>query len=366
MRLGLERAGWTISYANDIDLQKLEMYDAHFGNAKDHFHLGDIHKIAADALPRATLATASFPCNDLSLAGARAGLKGAQSSAYWGFTELIEGMGDDAPSLILLENVPGFLTSHGGADFSSALRELNRLGYWVDAMLIDAAWFVPQSRLRLFVVATKAEALFSETVNENQSVYECPVRPAALIKFITSHPQINWLIRPLPNIRKRSLALESILEDVSPDSDAWWSKERVDYLLDQMSPKHRAMAGEMMAGHRYSYGTVFRRVRNNRSMAELRADGVAGCLRTPRGGSGRQILFKGGRGKASARLLNGRECARLMGAGDYKLNVPLNQALFGFGDAVCVPVISWVANNYLNPVLDEIREAKSERRLATA
>lgn len=366
MRLGLERAGWSITYANDIDPQKLEMYAAHFGDATEHFHLGDIHKISAAALPRATLATASFPCNDLSLAGARAGLKGSQSSAYWGFTELIEGMGDDAPTLILLENVPGFLTSHDGDDFSSALRELNRLGYWVDAMLIDAAWFVPQSRLRLFVVATKADAFFSETVKEDKGVYECPARSAALVKFITSHPEINWLIRPLPNIRKRCLTLESILEDIPPVSAEWWSTDRVDYLLNQMSPKHRAMADVMMAGSRYSYGTVFRRIRNNRSMAELRTDGVAGCLRTPRGGSGRQILFKGGRGRASARLLNGRECSRLMGAGDFKLNVPLNQALFGFGDAVCVPVISWVANNYLNPVLEEIREVKSEHKLATA
>lgn len=366
MRLGLERAGWSIAYANDIDPLKLQMYDAHFEDAKTHFHLGDIHKISADNLPRATLATASFPCNDLSLAGPRTGLKGTHSSAYWGFTELIEGMGEEAPNLILLENVPGFLTSHGGADFSAALRELNRLGYWVDALLIDAAWFVPQSRLRLFVIATRADAYVPELVNEDASLYESPVRPAALVEFIATHPEINWLLRPLPNIRRRNTSLESILEDVPSDSEDWWSKDRVDYLLNQMSPKHRGMADAMIAGHKYSYGTVFRRVRNDRSMAELRTDGVAGCLRTPRGGSGRQILFKGGRGKTAARLLNARECARLMGAGDFKIQVPLNQALFGFGDAVCVPVISWIANNYLNPVLEEMIEPSHEPKLATA
>lgn len=366
MRLGLERAGWSIAYANDIDPKKLQMYDAHFQDANTHFQLGDIHKVTAGRLPRATLATASFPCNDLSLAGSRAGLKGAHSSAYWGFTDLIERLGTEAPAMILLENVPGFLTSHGGADFSAALRKLNRLGYWVDALLIDAAWFVPQSRLRLFVVATRSDAYATEKVAEDAAAYECPVRPAALLKFIASHSEINWLIRPLPNIRKRNTNLESILEDVPTDSGEWWSNERVDYLLNQMNPKHKAVADAMIAGHRYSYGTVFRRVRNNLSMAELRADGIAGCLRTPRGGSGRQILFKGGRGKAAARLLNARECSRLMGAGDFKLSVPLNQALFGFGDAVCVPAISWIANNYLNPVLDEMVAPKPEKRLATA
>ena len=85
-------------------------------------------------------------------------------------------------------------------------------------------------------------------------------------------------------------------------------------------------------------------------MAELRTDGIAGCLRTPRGGSGRQILFAAGNGRFSVRLLTPRECARLMGVDDFTIKASLNQALFGFGDAVCVPVVEWIAKNYLNPV----------------
>jgi DNA (cytosine-5)-methyltransferase 1 len=85
-------------------------------------------------------------------------------------------------------------------------------------------------------------------------------------------------------------------------------------------------------------------------MAELRSDGIAGCLRTPRGGSGRQILFKAGFGKHAVRLLSARECARLQGVpDDYQINVSLNQALFGFGDAVCVPAVQWIVENYLIP-----------------
>jgi len=92
-------------------------------------------------------------------------------------------------------------------------------------------------------------------------------------------------------------------------------------------------------------------------MAELRVDGVAGCLRTPRGGSGRQILFKAGKGEYRVRLLTARECARLQGVNDdYKINVPLNQALFGFGDAVCVPVLEWIAENYLLPCIKQMRK----------
>jgi DNA (cytosine-5)-methyltransferase 1 len=130
----------------------------------------------------------------------------------------------------------------------------------------------------------------------------------------------------------------------------WWSRQRCDYVLSQMSPKHADQAQAMIRGHTVRYGTVFRRVRNGKSMAELRTDGIAGCLRTPRGGSGRQILFAAGESRFNVRLLTPRECAGLMGVDDFTINVSLNQALFGFGDAVCVPVIEWIANNYLNPL----------------
>jgi DNA (cytosine-5)-methyltransferase 1 len=92
-------------------------------------------------------------------------------------------------------------------------------------------------------------------------------------------------------------------------------------------------------------------------MAELRTDAIAGCLRTPRGGSGRQILIAAGFDKVRARLLTPRGCARLMGANDFIINVPQNQALFGFGDAVCVPVIAWIARNYIDPLLEEMKAA---------
>jgi DNA (cytosine-5)-methyltransferase 1 len=302
-------------------------------------------------VPSVALATASFPCNDLSLAGARKGLAGEQSSAFWGFVEILTKLGRRRPPLVLLENVTGFLTSHDGDDFRDALLALNRLGYAVDAFIIDAVRFVPQSRQRLFVVATRTREV--STINETPSFYESEARPHALADFMLWNPEINWSIRPLPPLPDLHPRLEGILEDLPLISPIWWSRERCDYLLNQMSPKHRDLADRMIRGQRTSYGTVFRRVRNGKSMAELRTDGIAGCLRTPRGGSGRQILVAAGQGKFRVRLLTPRECARLMGADDFIIKVPANQALFGFGDAVCVPVIEWIARNYLNPVMEE-------------
>ena len=358
MRLGLEREGWTIGLANDIDQEKFEMYRAHFQDGTSHFLVGDIHNIHGADVPQVTLATASFPCNDLSLAGGRRGLAGSQSSAFWGFVRIIEEMGQLRPPLVLVENVPGFLTSHGGGDFCRALTALNRLGYAVDAFLIDAARFVPQSRQRLFIVGIHEAPNIANALG-TRNFYESEHRPKALAEFVFGHPEINWRIQQLPPLPQTKAVLDDILEKIPEDDPIWWSKERSEYLLNQMSSKHRATAEAMIQKKRWSYGTVFRRVRHGKSMAELRIDGLAGCLRTPRGGSGRQILFKAGYGRYNARLITPRECARLMGADDFTINATLNQALFGFGDAVCVPVIEWIARYYLNPVVAEIMRGTS-------
>lgn len=358
MRIGLERKGWTVLFANDMDPQKCKMYRDHFLNADNHLVPGDIHLLKAELIPSVTLATASFPCNDLSLAGARKGLHGKESSAFWGFVSILKDMKSRRPPIVLLENVTGFLSSHKGNDFRQALLALNKLGYTVDAFILDAAMFVPQSRQRLFVVGTLESCIPSNEVREQLSFYESPVRPPALSDFIFHNIEINWNIRTLPLPPTRKLSLADILDNPDETSPEWWSNERTEYLLNQMSPRHREVAERMIRGRAYSYGTVFRRIRKNKSMAELRTDSVAGCLRTPRGGSGRQILFKAGKGKYFARLLNPRECSRLMGADDFIINVPLNQALFGFGDAVCVPVIEWIAEYYLNPLVNELMKGR--------
>ena len=358
MRMGLEQQGWQIAFANDIAEDKYAMYADQFPDASQHFRLEDIHKLDPRDVPPVTLATASFPCNDLSLAGARKGLGGKQSSAYWGFVRMLDEMGKGRPPLVLLENVAGFLTSHGGRDFQAALLALNRLGYAVDPLIIDAARFVPQSRVRLFVVGRLDEGHGAWEMRETLRFYESDARPKPLADFIFTHPEIVWDIRPLPRLPDSAPSLEAIIECLPDDSPYWWSDDRRDYLLGQMSERHAKQLQRMKDGKKVSYGTVFRRVRKGRSMAELRTDGVAGCLRTPRGGSGRQILVEAGFGQVRVRLLTPRECARLMGADDFAINVNLNTALFGFGDAVCVPVIAWIAEHYLNPLLNEMQHAR--------
>lgn len=363
--LGLEPHGWQMAWANDIDPVKFELFKRHFPDEVEKYSVEDVHWFAehVDLIPSAALATASFPCNDLSLAGGRKGLAGQHSSAFWGFIEVLKRMGDRKPSLVMLENVVGFLSSHGGKDFETALLALNELGFSVDAIIVDAVRFVPQSRQRLFVIGTKASD--NLIVQDPQLDFiESDVRPKKLAEFILAHPHISWSVRKLPQLPNLKPKLTDIVENLPDDADEWWSSERAGYLLNQMSERHRALAQEMMSLKKWSYGTVFRRMRYGRSMAEMRTDGIAGCLRTPRGGSGRQILFKAGFGRYKARLITPREAARLMGADDFRVSENINQALFGFGDAVCVPVISWIAENYLSPAADEL--AGSHRRALVA
>jgi DNA (cytosine-5)-methyltransferase 1 len=347
MRMGLQNAGWRVIFANDIDVEKRQMYAGHFKDAIKHFKPGDIHELPAEVVPTVTLATASFPCNDLSLAGARQGLNGKQSSAFWGFVSIIKDMGERRPPLLLIENVLGFLSANDSRDFHAALSAINDLGYTVDPFIMDAAWFVPQSRQRLFIVAVRGE-------DENIFVRSSTLRPPILMRFIHAHPEIKWNLSSLPTPQKKHSKLADILEDLPDDALEWWSRERAEYFLNQMSRRHQEIAKHMIAQRRFSYATAFRRVRNGKSMAEIRVDGLAGCLRTPRGGSGRQILFKAGFGKYSVRLITPRECARLMGADDFTITGSLNQALFGFGDAVCVPVIQWIAEQYLNFLVNHL------------
>lgn len=355
MRMGLEKEGWRAAFANDIAPDKFELYAGHFGANSGHFLLEDIHNLSPHQIPTVAMATASFPCNDLSVAGMRKGLGGKQSSAYWGFVRILDEMGARRPPIVLLENVAGFLTSHGGRDFQAALLALNGLGYAVDAMIIDASHFVPQSRVRLFVVGVLGNGHGSLRIGETLMCRESSVRPKALAQFISLHSEIVWNIREVDSLPNVSPSFPDVLEDLPEDSPLWWNPKRRDYLISQMSEKHSEQLQHMTAGKRWSYGTVFRRVRKGTTMAELRTDGIAGCLRTPRGGSARQILVQAGYGTVKVRLLTPRECARLMGADDFVMgDVPLNRALFGFGDAVCVPVIGWIAKNYLNSLVEQV------------
>ena len=160
-RLGLG-PDWSCLFANDFDPEKALSYRANWGDAD--FVGGDLASVDAGRLPGAAdLAWASFPCQDLSLAGNGKGMGAAhdemrtRSGAFWLFHAKMRALRAQirAPKLIVLENVPGVLTSHGGRDFCAIVAALGDLGYRTGAFVLDARFFVPQSRPRVFFVALR-------------------------------------------------------------------------------------------------------------------------------------------------------------------------------------------------------------------
>jgi len=316
------------------------------------------------------LAHASFPCTDTSLAGARGGIRSGESSAFWEFERILKEMDDslntDKPPIVLVENVAGLLTSGKGQDLVAILEALNNLGYVADLLIVDAVHFVPQSRVRLFVIGSLIDHAQERHEIESIIAEGSDTRPKKIQDFIRLNSQIKWHIQDVPNLPYRDIQLVDVIDEHA----VWWPRDRTDYLYSQMFDRHKDIVERMMENNYWSYGTVFRRMRirdgSKQSTAELRTDGIAGCLRTPKGGSARQIILRAGYGKYDARLLNARECARLMGADDYNLpeGISLNSALFGFGDAVCVPVIEWISTYCLDPILER-QTTLTETRIAS-
>ncbi|MCI0506201.1 MAG: DNA cytosine methyltransferase, partial [Gammaproteobacteria bacterium] len=140
---GMARAGlgnrWRCLFANDIDEKKASTYAANWGD--DHFVLADVAKVTTDYLiGRADLAWASFPCQDLSLAGVGAGIHAERSGTFWPFWKLMRSLNKEGrgPKLIVLENVNGALTSHEGKDFAAISTALAESDYRFGAIVIDA------------------------------------------------------------------------------------------------------------------------------------------------------------------------------------------------------------------------------------
>jgi DNA (cytosine-5)-methyltransferase 1 len=358
-RLGLGEA-FACVFANDFDPLKAATYRANFPDSEAHFHEGDVWAVDKAVLALgADLAWASSPCQDFSLAGARAGLAGGRSSAFFGFWRLVEALGSDAPQTVVIENVSGLLTSHAGADFTALCAALAAQGYSFGALEIDAARFIPQSRPRVFVIATRRwppAGLIGQSPFHTRAVREAHERlPAEL------QDRWIWWAGTAPAARNTDLA--ALLE---PDhAVAWRSEAQTRDLIALMSPAHQARIEAAKAAGQRQVGAVFRRMRVENGQrvqrAEVRFDGVAGCLRTPRGGSSRQTLVVVENGQVRSRLVSPREGARLMGLPDsYALPRAATGALHVVGDGVVVPVVRWLAAEILEPLLREPAAAAAE------
>lgn len=358
---GMARAGlgpeWTCLFSNDFDRKKGSAYQDNWG--KGEMVVDDVRNIGPDDLPgHADLAWASFPCQDLSLAGGGAGLRGERSGTFWPFIALCKELAENnrAPAVIALENVVGTLTSHKGKDFEAIIRALVDLGYRPGAFVADAALFVPQSRPRLFVVAVRNDL-------DPVGATDGPAKPwhtNALRRAVSALPEnlaehFLWWNMPVPE--KREVNFVDLIED-KPASVKWHTATETRALLSMMSEVNLAKVQTAKAAKTRMVGGVYKRTRWSQGVkvqrAEVRFDDVAGCLRTPAGGSSRQLILLVEGEKVRSRLLSTRETARLMGLPDtYILPERYNDAYHLTGDGVAVPVVRHIADNIIEPIVSQ-------------
>ena len=361
--------GWRCLFANDFDQSKADAYSARWGSngaRPSELVIGDVNAISPFDLPteRADLAWASFPCQDLSLAGNGAGLAGERSGSFLPFWSIITGLRElgRSPRTIVLENVCGLLTSNGGQDFSDICRLLQLGGYRFGAMVLDAVVFVPQSRPRLFVVAIDRRIEVGGAASPSPSWHPTRLRQAHDALRADLRDDWLWFTPPAPPTRNTRFA--DLLEE-EPTDVPWHTPEVTDRLLAMMSPVNRAKVDAATRRAGRSVGTIYRRTRVENGVkaqrAEVRFDDIAGCLRTPGGGSSRQTIVVVEDGTVRTRLISARETARLMGLpDDYPLPRRYNDAYHLTGDGVAPPVVRHIAEWIIEPLIG------ADRPLATA
>jgi DNA (cytosine-5)-methyltransferase 1 len=356
---------WRCLFANDIDPQKAASYRANHDGGQELL-VRDVTRVLLNELPGTPdLIWGSFPCQDLSLAGKGAGLAGKRSGVFKPFWKLVRQLHSDGrgPKIVVLENVYGAIKSNGGRDFVTIASSLSGLGYHFGAVVVDAVHFLPQSRPRFFMIGVCSNlSLPSEQIANGPNALW---HPRALIEakdLLSKTASERWLWWNLPTPSARNSTLTSIIED-EPTGVKWHSAAETRYLLELMTDRNRAKVEAEKEASGKVVGTVYRRTRPDadgvkRQRAEVRFDGIAGCLRTPAGGSSRQTIIVVEGSNVRSRLLSSREAASLMGLpSTYVLPTRYNDAYKLAGDGVAVPVVKHLTENILEPILGQNRLA---------
>jgi len=330
---------FTPVWANDISPQKASVYEANFES--EHFSLKDIKSVRGTDLPYAHLSWASFPCQDLSLAGTICGIEACRSGLVWEWLRVLDEM-PLKPRILLVENVSGLLSADKGNNYKKLHSALTGRGFVCGAIILDASHFVPQSRPRVFIIAVeRGYCIPKQLVGSGP----CWLHNKAAIDLGKSLPDwIWWHTDVLP---KRLSRIEDII-----DTDIPFDKDDVLRLIPM---RHR----EILEKHETIYATGYRRTRQGQQQLELRFDGIAGCLRTPEGGSSKQFLVVKKEGEIHARLLSVRETARLMGAPDsFRLPGSTNDGYKAMGDAVALPVARFLGEKFLVRIAEAVYDER--------
>ncbi len=332
-------------WANDVCPKKKRVYVANHGDG--HFHEGCVETLHGRDIPAADLSWASFPCQDLSLAGNLGGLDANRSGLVWSWLKIIDEMraAGKKPRVVAAENVVGLVSADGGAHYRALHAALARRGYNVGPLLLNAIRWLPQSRPRVFVVGVDKRRDIRRLRRSTPNW----AHPPAVLKAVRGlEDAIFW---DLPEPEKRTSTLSDLLEADAPCDPRDKARRNLALIPAGHMARLRESARQGLAA-----APGYRRIRNRKQVLELRFDDTAGCLRAPRGGSSRQILVLPRGAGFDTRLITVREAARLMGADDYILpgvnddrRIPggYNEGYMAMGDAVAVPAVRFLSRHLL-------------------
>jgi len=332
---------FTPVWANDICEKKAAVFCAN--HPKEIFRLGPIEKVKGGELPDAVLSWGSFPCQDLSLAGNMNGILGERSGLVWQWLRVMDEM-VHKPPIAVAENVVGLVSANKGGHYRKLHKALIERGYRVGAVILDAVYWVPHSRKRVFVIAVDNRL---DTKNfETDKPQWC--HSSSILRAARDLEGWVWWRIPEPSGRRKSI------EDIIDPNAQCDEEEKRRRLIELIPPKHLERIAE---SNGRSVFPGYKRIRNGRQVLELRFDGVAGCLRTPEGGSSRQFIVIKQNGFLKTRLLTVKEAAALMGVRkDYRIPGGYNDGYKAMGDAVAVPVVRHLGRTLLAPLANIVME----------
>lgn len=162
--LGFEQAGMECALQVERDKKALDLLRRQWPEVPK---LEDVRDVTKDNAPSTELVCGGFPCQDVSVAGRREGLAGERSGLWFEFLRIIK---DLRPKWVVIENVPGLLSSNGGRDMGTVIGGLAKCGYWWSYRVLDAQYYgVPQRRRRVFIVASLTAGLAQEVLFERES-----------------------------------------------------------------------------------------------------------------------------------------------------------------------------------------------------
>jgi DNA (cytosine-5)-methyltransferase 1 len=305
---GFESEGFTTSWANELDNQASDTYEANFKNKIIRKSITELN-VNSDALESIDVLHAGFPCQSFSQAGERKGFEDERGKLFFEIIRLIKGFQNEKPKVLVFENVPHLLTGNGGQWFARIKFEIQSSGYWFsdsNAQILDpyALGLLPQRRERLFMIAVSTDHFKSNK-------FEFP-------KILgKSKPHYKDFIKPQDNV-----------------DDSYYLPHENRYFGEMMKSLKDKPEGTLVQYRKYY-------TRDTK-------EGVCPTLTANMGSGGHNVPFL--RVGERIRKLTEYECASLQGFNNIKFpnHVPRGARYTQVGNSVAVPVAQLLAKNVKN------------------